>query len=44
MEFDLEKYSHDCPIWSYGPNESKYPGTPLFSAILVAPEAYKHQP
>ena len=31
-------------IGFYGLNESKYPVLPLFSAILVTPEAFKGQP
>ena len=41
---ELVKYNQHRPILSYGLSESKYPGRPLFSAILVTPEAYESQP
>ena len=42
--FWISKYNQHRLIWYYGLNESKYPSTPLFSAILVTPETHKGQP
>ena len=42
--FEIVKYSRHSLIWSYGLNESKYPGMPLLSAILVTLDSYKRQP